>query len=191
MKSSGAFLVLAALAGCGGAPPAPPPSRPPSPSASASAAPIEELAPAPFTAEQVRGATRNERRYTFRVEQEGQPTALVHLTFYHVDAEGARVSEGGTREDGTGYGVSPGRVTWAKLQLHGFFPKAATTITEETILVPAGKFACLVYTVKKGDGTVSRYYFAKDLPGAPVLTTIEKDGKRRKSSTLIEHTPGQ
>lgn len=186
-----AILAMAALSACGGTPaPAPRSAPPPAPIAEAVKAPVE-LAPLPFTAAQIRDATRNGRRYTFRIEVPGEPTVIEHITFFRVNAEGASLSIGGTSSDGKAFGTSPDRVTWEDLSRHGAFPKAATSIAEETVEVPAGKFACAVYTVHKPDGTVARYAFAKDLPGAPVLYTADKDKKRIRTSTLIEHVPGK
>jgi hypothetical protein len=84
-------------------------------------------------------------------------------------------------------------VSWPDLRKHAEFPKAQVTITEQTIRVPAGAFDCKVYTVTQGtgpDATVSRYFFAKNLPGAPVLFHTDKGGQRVMTSTLIAYKPG-
>ena len=35
-----------------------------------------------------------------------------------------------------------------------------------------------------------RTYFARDLPGAPVLMVVEQDGQVVQTLTLLKHTPG-
>jgi hypothetical protein len=64
-------------------------------------------------------------------------------------------------------------------------------IQHERIEVPAGEFDCKVYTVKKADALVMRFYFADELPGAPILHYTEKNGKRLSTSTLVAHVAGE
>ena len=191
LERCGAACLLLILAGCAGAPPPPPAHEaapPPAPAASSAAS---ELTQPPFTVEQIRATIKEDFRYTWRIEKDGEPTVTEWFAFYRVNAEGARISSGGFRDDGTGFGVSPGHATWEQMRRIGAFPKAKTTITEETVEVPAGKFACVVYTVHKDDGSVGHHYFAKDLPGMPVLVFWVKDKKRFKTATLIEYSPGK
>ena len=46
--------------------------------------------------------------------------------------------------------------------------------------LPGGKFDCIVYEVRGKDGEVSTYYFAKTLPGAPVL--VLERGRRQANA---------
>lgn len=62
---------------------------------------------------------------------------------------------------------------------------------EEKTTTPAGTFDCVVYVVQGTPGEVRTFYFAKTLPGAPVLFFTEKDGKRVMTSTLVDHKPGK
>src|SRR5262245_22548590 len=123
---AGAAGLLLLVAGCAGAaPPAPPGKNTPAPAPAASSKAEEvEMTPALFTVEQIRAAIREDTRYTWRIEMEGEPTVTEYHTFYRVDAEGARVSSGGFTDKGTGFGVSPGHVTWEGLRKLGSFPKA-------------------------------------------------------------------
>lgn len=191
---------LVALAGCATRPPTDALREPSGPSlgrravaappvAAAAAAPSapEPMAPTPFTAEQIRDATTNGRRYTWRITTAGEPGVIKHVTFFDVAAEGAAVSYGHIRDDGHILTLSPTRFTWEALRQQGSFPAAVTTIREETIQVPAGEFTCLVYRVKPDNSSTRTFYFAKELPGPPILINVEKDGKRRRTSTLLSY----
>lgn len=139
------------------------------------------MADTPFTAEQIRAATKAGRTYRFEVEAPGKPARVRELTFVTVDAEGAEVrATSGDAEP------SSQRVSWESLRQHAAFPKARVTTHDEEITVPAGTFACVVYVVRDGDKT-STFYFAKSLPGAPVLFFSEVGGVRTETSTLVEH----
>jgi hypothetical protein len=187
------FLPLAVLlsTGCAAAPPvtAVPAAAPPS---AATAAAAGGVFPAPFTAAQIRDATRPGRTYVFRVESAGKPTVIRSIEFTRVDGDRAEMTAAVKDESGAVLrALPPKAVTFEELRSHGEFPRAAVTTAEETITVPAGRFECLVYRVQEQDGSVSRYFFAKDMPGAPVLFYTEKDGARLMTSTLLEHRTGQ
>ncbi len=49
----------------------------------------------------------------------------------------------------------------------------------------------MVYTVEGEGGEVFTYYFAKKLPGAPVFFFVERNGKRLRTTTLVEYVPGR
>lgn len=137
--------------------------------------------PTPYTADQIRDATKPGRTYKLDIETAGSPKGQRVMTFTKVDAEGAElVTDGG----------APKRVTWEELRKHAEFPKPVVSTRQEKITVPAGTFDCVVYVVQGDPGEVRTFYFAKALPGAPVLFFTEKDGKRVMTSTLVEHKPG-
>lgn len=137
--------------------------------------------PTPFTADQIRDATKAGRTYKYKIETAGQPTGERVMTFVKVDATGADlVTDGG----------APTHVTWEELRQHAEFPKPVVTTREEKTTTPAGTFDCVVYIVQS-PGENRTFYFAKSLPGAPVLFFTEKDGKRVMTSTLIDHKPGK
>jgi hypothetical protein len=77
------------------------------------------------------------------------------------------------------------------LQKDAEFPKGRVKTFEESVKLPGGKFDCIVYEVRGKDGEVSTYYFAKTLPGAPVLFWSEVDGKRVRTTTLLQHIQGK
>jgi hypothetical protein len=208
VKSAAGIAVIAFLAACGGGP-APPPKtsgtdaafeaaiaaekeqdakaaaakEPPAPEPKA---PRETkggaVFPAPFSWEEIRAATKSGRTYRYRVEARGKPTKERVLTFVKVDADGCEIFAGGE---------SPKRKGWPSLQKDSEFPKERVQAREETVKLPGGKFDCMVYEVSGNDGEVTTYYFAKTLPGAPVLFYTDVDGKRMKTTTLLQHLQGK
>jgi hypothetical protein len=159
----------------------------PGPKADAGAPPPEEkkprgpVYPAPYTAEQLRDATKEGRTYRFKVEVPDKPTKEYAITFRKVDKGGAELSTGGD---------SAKRVGWLALQQQSEFPKDKVTTRREKLKTPAGKFDCMVYVVDGEDGEVFTYYFPKKLAGAPVFFHVDRDGKRLRTTTLIEYVPG-
>lgn len=138
--------------------------------------------PAPFTAEQIRDSTKNGRTYRFKVEMPNKPTREYSITFRKVDDGGAEIFAGSD---------SSKRMGWLALQQQSEFPKDKVTTRDEKLKTPAGKFECVVYEVAGEDGEVWTYYFAKKLPGAPVFFYVERNGKRLRTTTLVEHIPGK
>lgn len=137
--------------------------------------------PTPYDADQIRDATRPGRAYTWRVEEVGKAPVEHTIAFTHVDADGAEIVRDGIAA----------RVTWEELRRHGAFPRALVTTHEETVTVPAGTYDCVVYVVADGAaGETSTFYFAKALPGAPVLFFTDAAGVRQSTSTLVRYAPG-
>jgi hypothetical protein len=138
--------------------------------------------PAPFTWEEIRAATKSGRTYRYKVEVRGKPAKERVLTFVKVDADGCEIFAGGD---------APKRKGWPSLQKDSEFPKDKVNAREETVKLPGGKFDCMVYEVTGNDGEVTTYYFARTLPGAPVLFYTDVDGKRMKTTTLLQHIQGK
>lgn len=138
--------------------------------------------PAPFTAEQIRDATKEGRTYRFKVEVPNKSPKEYAITFRKVDKGGAELFTGSD---------SPKRMGWLALQQDAEFPKEKVSTRREKLKTPAGKFDCIVYAVEGDDGEVFTYYFAKKLPGAPVFFYVERNGKRLRTTTLIEYVPGR
>jgi len=158
-------------------------AAPAAPAAAAQAAAPESDAtyPTPYTAEQIRDATRPGRAYTWKLEQSGQPAIERTTTFARVDSDGAEIVSGAATK----------RVTWEELRQHAAFPRAQVTTRDETVTVPAGTYDCIVYVVNDAAaGEVSTFYFSKAMPGAPVLFFTEKSGVRLLTNTLIRYSAG-
>lgn len=138
--------------------------------------------PAPFTAEQIRDATKNGRTYRYKIETPGKPAKEYSITFRNVDEAGAEIHSGS---------APPRRLAWRLLQQDSEFPKDKTKTHPEKLATPAGKFECTVYEVSGEDGEVWTFYFAKKLPGAPVFFYAERNGRRLRTTTLVDHIAGK
>jgi hypothetical protein len=183
------LLFCCALAGLGCA------TAPVAPAAGARpAAPAVELAPAPFTAAQIRDASLPGRHFELRTESAGRPATVLSTTFKEVTETDALIET--TVFDDVGKaitGPSAARAAWADLVHHGEFPKAALVVTEAPLDTVLGPLDCFVYTVTKGAGdaaVVSHFYFAKTLPGPPIHFFTDKGGQRVSTTTLIKYQPG-
>jgi hypothetical protein len=144
-------------------------------------------APTPFSDAQIRAGCPEGRMTTFIVEQPGQPPSRQVTRFTRGDVDGTDYEIGTIGADGAVGAPRVSHATWRKLQEHASYPAAATKITEETIIVPAGEFACWLYTVTT-DNAVRKFWFAKDLPGPPVKV-VATAGERRFTMTLESNRP--
>jgi len=149
-------------------------------------------APTPYTAAQIRQGCADGRRATFRITTGAVPLVQI-WSFDRGDAEGCTVSTTTVDKDGSARGEPQiRRYTWKSLQAHASWPKAETAVTDDTITVEAGTFDCMLYTVTKSRPppskgaekdvqadrtTVSKYWFAWDLPGPPVRVEQRIGGK--------------
>jgi len=189
--SAGVLACLSvALAGCVGDP-APAASQPDAvttqPATTAPAAPAPSAranAPVPFTAARIRNANPPGTRLLFRIEATGAPPMYRWMHFVSGDAE-RTVIEGGMRdEQGTDVGPRESQEsTWTELRDHASFPKSTTRRSEATCEVALGRFDCWLYVVDHGDegsSVTSRFYFAKDRPGPPVLLVTETSATKMR-----------
>jgi hypothetical protein len=147
--------------------------------------------PTPFTAAEIRDATRPGHTLRLRLEMPGEEPVLCVTRFVETDHEGA-VQES-QRFNAVGEPADEPtrqRSGWLDFQSHASFPAATTTRGEEMIDLEFGRFDALRYTVIDGDRE-ERYWFARALPGMPVRTEQWEAGELRSSMTMIEHSPGE
>ena len=165
------------------------PAPTPAPTAS-----VPKTAPTPFDADAIRGATKDGRSYVFLVKDGGQPKGRRKMVFSEVTDEGATLTS--SNQDLFGHPKGEPdvkKVTWNDLMAHATYPAEATTITEASVKVPAGSYDCKLYTVKEsedGQDQVTRAWFAKSLPGAPVKHEVERGSKVVRTLELFSHRPG-
>lgn len=141
--------------------------------------------PTPFSAEQIRIASSNGRRNTFRVEADGVDAhhmcweflpgtdATAEFLTWTESIEGERLSEPEVRT-----------ASWPELQAHASYPTATTAIESTRITVGAGTFDCWCYESGQSE-SLTRAWFAKDLPGPPVLHESEVGGVIAYRSELV------
>ncbi len=160
-------------------------AAPPAPAIEASRPAGADLAPLPYTAAQIRAASPAGRIVRLRVEAPGKPTSVLVTTFATSDEHGADIESTVLDEHGTPRGAPERqRATWDELRNHAAFPAAATRIEDGVADTPAGQFPSKIYTVTRGD-QVSRFYFAVDRAGPPVLFHTDVAGVRTLTSTLL------
>jgi hypothetical protein len=146
-------------------------------------------APTPFSAAQIRDNCAG-RTVKLRQEVTGKPVVFVVFEFRQGDAEHADLDAYNLDKDGKLIGEKhSSKPKWTELQAHASFPAANTKLVSETKTTPLGTLDCWHYTVttKKEDKTqVDKYWFAKTLPGPPVMLTQTLDGKTVLKMTMIE-----
>jgi hypothetical protein len=146
--------------------------------------------PTPFTAAEIRSATRPGHTLRLRLDARGEEPVLRVSRFVETDDEGALQESGRFSLAGEPLDEpTPRRSSWLDFQSHASFPAATTTRSEQTIDLEFGRFEALLYTVIDDDKE-ERYWFARDLPGMPVKTEEWDAGELRSSMTMIEHVPG-
>ena len=149
---------------------------------------VENVKP-PFSAAQIRDASRKGRTYTFQLSSE---KGVIHhrIRFLAVSPESMTLEMQDFDPDGTPLNDTRRHTgTWAELEGHATYPKAATVLTDAEITVPAGTYDCWVYTVteaKNGGTEVTTAAFAKAIPGAPVWHTVVRDGQAVTTMELVK-----
>jgi hypothetical protein len=147
-----------------------------------------EHLPTPFSAAQIRTACPAGRVIIFRIEQAGKEPFLQISTFAAATETDVRITAHMETPAGTPLGEPREmRSPWRDLQAHASFPAAVTTVSEETVSVPAGTFRCWIFTVQTAPDTVQCLAFAQDLPGPPIRMTITRAGAEVFNLVLLEN----
>jgi hypothetical protein len=147
--------------------------------------------PTPFSADEIRRGCPPGRTVRALVIRAGQDPYVQVTRFLTGDADGADQDVWTETPDGARLTeAETGHSIWRELQGHASMPVERTTITEDEIDIPAGRFACLRYTRTDGD-RVGIFWFAKSAPGMPLKFEQRVDGKTIFSSTtLSDERPG-
>lgn len=149
-----------------------------------------DLAPAPYTADQIRDAMPVGTTLTMSVEEDGR-TRYVDMRVDAADAETVTLTQIERTDVVTQ--TDTRTHTWEELRSHGAFPTAALQITEEVVTVPAGRFDVWTYTVTElgpdGAALEVKYAFAKRLPGPPVQIEVRAGGARVSTMALVSRAP--
>ena len=147
----------------------------------------EDHAPTPFTSKEIAQACSTGLEMKYKVEQKGKSTVYQITWFTNTDFKGSDFEVTTTDLDGNVLDEKQAYATWQSLQSHASFPEKDCVITLETIKLDSGKFNCWLYTVK-GKNEVSKFWFARNLPGPPVLYKQFKNGKRTFRMTLVRNS---
>ena len=132
--------------------------------------------PTPFTAEQI----RDEWIDGFQLVMRRQDADGEHLERWRVvewDSEGVSIES--VSIDGLGEPITEPtvqRTGWSELRDHASFPADRTSRNRESRQTLLGDLDGWLYTVEDSEqGTVSRFFFADRLPGAPVHFDVVRD----------------
>jgi hypothetical protein len=132
--------------------------------------------PTPFSAEQIRQACAPGRRNVYRVAAAAADPYLETWTFRRGDATGGQFTQLRTGLDGMPRSeVEQIGATWDELQAHASYPAATTSLAVATVAATAGTFDGWLYETVEGE-SVTRAWFARGLPGPPVLIVTERTG---------------
>lgn len=147
----------------------------------------------PFSAAEIRAATAPGRTYHYRMGV-GDEVHERLMVFVRVDDEGAEIEHRVLGPDGEVAETTPARrSTWQDLEGHATYPRAGTTVSEVEITVPAGTFAGWLYEVREQTDKgpqLTRAWFARELPGAPVKHQVEVGGQLVHQMVLLRHEAG-
>lgn len=152
------------------------------------AAPADAITSPPFTAEELRRAFPVGTTVRLRIRMSGEADREHRWQVTAADESGMTLATWMYAADGTllkdeGENTS----TWAELLTHAQFAAARTAREDSTVEVPAGTFDTWLYTVVEPEkDRVSRYHFAKTLPGPPVRYTIQEGKGTVMEMELIE-----
>ena len=166
------MLALAGLAGCA----TPATTVEPSPQSE----PGSQVAPFPFTAEQIRDGSPVGSVRTYRTQEKGKPPFVAETRVAAADENKATFVTTMIGGDGEAVGeAKSSTASWTELVQHAKFDAALTSVEDVVIDTPAGSFRGWLYTVRKGPEEpldLARYYFAKKYPGAPIKYEQVKAG---------------
>jgi pimeloyl-ACP methyl ester carboxylesterase len=72
---------------------------------------------------------------------------------------------------------------WKELQSHASFPAETATIISAPLKTFKGDLDCWLYEVREGEA-ITKYWFAKELPGPPVLLEEYKNGMLQRKMVM-------
>lgn len=146
-----------------------------------------DRAPTPFSAGEIANGCQPGRSSIYRIVEEGSPAFELRWEFTGGDDLHAEFATHPHDEQGAPLGAAATtRISWSELQAHASYPQEQTSITIETITVPAGTFECFKYRVTDGR-ILTEAWFPLDLPGPPALKVDTVDGVEVASMTLLEY----
>jgi hypothetical protein len=141
--------------------------------------------PTPFSAAEIREGCPPGRTVRTLVVRAGQEPYVHVIRFSTGDEDGGEQDLWNETPDGTRLTeTETAHSVWRELQGHASMPADRTTVIEEEIETPAGRFACLRYT-RTDEDRVGIFWFAKSAPGMPLKFEQMVDGKTVFSSTTL------
>jgi hypothetical protein len=146
-------------------------------------------APTPFSADKIRAACPDGTWIRFKMESPGAPDAYLVFRFLTGGPEAVTVvSSLFDADDNLTGEPAAKRQKWTDLQSHASFPEVRTRIDPAAFDTPAGRLDGWLYTVsgtKEGRPVLTRYAFARDLPGPPALLEEYTDGNLTLKMVMV------
>ncbi len=156
----------------------------------------DEAISLPWTSEEIKKSIKAGASMLFKVEQtmgEKTTSSYTKMEITAVTEEGYTMKTSNLDAEKKEMGKAKEKTEkWADYMAKMKFTKADTTVTEESIETPAGKFDCKVYAQvqkKGGQEMTIKFYFPKDKPGTLAKLTGEGGGFKM-SQTLEEYNAG-
>jgi len=140
--------------------------------------------PTPFTAAEIRAASPRGHTVRQLIEVDAEPPFTLGQEVVDLDDDGATRLVYGLAADGTRLDPGYSRANWLDLQRHASMPIETTTVDEVVLESPMGSLDCLRYT-RRDDGGVDVFWFARSMPGMPVLTERIENGRVVKRVTML------
>ena len=156
------------------------------------ATPTTDLAPFPYSVEQLRAGCSTGRVLRYRLVDSGHAIET-EMRFVASTEESATIETSIKDEKGTLLGAPKRDTTkWADLMHHASFPAATTSIEAAEVDTPAGHFAASKYVVRRpsedGRPSVAIFYFDKAKGGPPVRMLVEVAGAIAQEMTMLGDT---
>lgn len=149
----------------------------------------ENFLPVPFTAAQLSEGFSLGTTLTFDLSGSQTPAMTVDWKVVKHTDKTVDIEFTPKPKDGERPPVNTETFAWGQLESHASFPKDLATRKEMSFTVKAGTFDVWHYEVRPPDGrSIERYYFAKRLPGPPVLHSVEVDGAEVHRMEMLSHS---
>lgn len=145
--------------------------------------------PVPFTAAQLAGGFTLGTTLSYELSGTKTPAMTVGWKVVGHTSESVEIEFTPKVKEGEDPPVNKESFTFGMLEQHAMFPKALATRKEMSFTVKAGTFDVWFYEVRPpGGNSVERYYFAKRLPGPPVLHSVMVDGEEVHRMEMLTHS---
>lgn len=146
-----------------------------------------ELLPFPFSAEQIRDAWKPGLVYMIE-NKTPQGSAMQRWAVVSADDEGVEIEYANVGQDGAVMGETQvQRALWTELRDHASFPAAMSTRQDVRRQTALGEVDGYLYTVvNEGAKMTTEFFFAAEMPGAPMHMVIRKDGAEALAMRVTE-----
>ena len=148
--------------------------------------------PTPYTADEIRAANPPGSWKVYRITKD-ELTLLQRFEFVASGDPAVSAIDAEMREEG-GTEIKTDqtrRASWSELQAHASFAAAQTVMGRDQLVLKAGRFDCWTYAVESPGDAISTFWFARDLPGPPVLLVTRVEGKQRLRMELEAFNSGE